>query len=75
MLIRIWLARSPQRYPIIPNLGISKKTLPIRRQIPQVLIEKEAVVLPSPFNILTSVVFTYIKGQIHARIIMKFPTA
>ena len=40
MLIRIWLARSPQRYPKIPNLGMRKNTLPMRRQTPQVLIEK-----------------------------------
>ena len=75
MLIRIWLARSPQRYPKIPNLGMRKNTLPMRRQMPQVLIEKETVVFPRPFNILISVVFAYIKGQIQARIIMKLPTA
>ena len=74
MLIKIWLASSPQRYPRIPKRGIRKKTLTIRRHTPHVLMKKETVVLPSPFNILMSVVFTYIKGQIQARILIKLPT-
>ena len=43
-----WLARSPQRYPRIPQRGIARNTLVIRMPRLSMLIRNVEVVFPSP---------------------------
>ena len=70
---RVWLARSPQRYPWMPNRGTAVMILRIRAERPEMLMIRVTAVFPRPLIVPVSAVFVYRNGQIHARVTIKFP--
>lgn len=73
MLTADWLARSPQRYPWIPNPGMARNTPAIRISSPKKLMKKVYAVFPSPFIVLSIAAFVYRNGQIQASVTIKRP--
>lgn len=71
--ITAWLIKIPQRYPLIPAIGIINNTNPIRMPRPITFKKKVEVVLPRPFKILCSVVERYKNGHIHPNVTIKVP--
>lgn len=57
-VMTIWLIKSPQRYPWMPNLGTAKKTLTMRMKSPVRLMRKVEVVFPRPLMVLKSALLT-----------------
>ena len=70
-----WLRSRPFKYPLIPKSEIKNHTPQILIVRPHTLIIKELFALPRPFKILIKLLFIYKKGQIQAKVWIKFPAS